>query len=128
MSIISPYPYFMPQFDENKLHDKAAVIYEMLLVRCDQILKEHPAARNRFHTHVINKEGYVTGLAAAHLSINSLGKLILPQHLLVTLSSLTERAYDWAAERFGPDTDDTFSDGFHAFAECFAMILSDLEP
>jgi hypothetical protein len=117
----------MPQFDEKKLHDKAAVIYEMLLVRCDQLLKQNTVPGDRPYTRGAYSEGYATGIAAAHHSINSLGKSILPEELQITFLNLTRRAYDWAAERFGPDTDDTFSDGFHAFAECFAMILSDEE-
>lgn len=106
----------MPEFDEKNLNDKAAVIYEMLLVQCDKILGKEPSLADR---------PYGSGVAAAHQSLNWLGKSILPEVLQVTFFLLTMRACDWAAERFGPDTDDTFSDGFHAFAECFAMILSD---
>lgn len=108
----------MPQFDEKNLNDKAAVIYEMLLVQCDKILGKEPSLADRH---------YVSGIIAAHQSLNALGKVILPDVLLLTFYLLSRKASDWAVERFSPDTDDTFSDGFHAFAECFAMILSDEE-
>lgn len=106
----------MPEFDEKKLHDKAAVIYEMLLVQCDKVLGKEPSLADL---------PYGSGVAAAHQSLNALGRVILPDVLLLTFYLLSRKAGDWALERFGPDTDNTFSDGFHAFSECFAMVLSD---
>lgn len=115
--------FSMVPFDYAKVHDKAAVIYEVLLIYCDKL------AVNGIGTD----SGYVNGAVAAHKVALVLFKKALPpldlvhfKETLETLKGTLDKALVWALESFTPDTDDTFPDGFHAFAEQLAMVYSDL--
>lgn len=115
----------MKTFDHSKIHDKAEIIYEVLLIYCDK--SNEIGIGGDFSDGVV--AGYKVALALFEKTLPPLEKVHLAtgdDPIAETLKYTLDKALNWALESFNADTDDTFPDGFHAFAEQLAMIYSNL--